>query len=151
MAKHGKGRRRRLGREAIELLKNAYRDGSEFADIYAVRAFVITELGVKAAFVPFDSARNWDRTARLENADDGYASTFPSRTIGFKRSPNADATERSASHGTDYRYIATRGGNALRSAKASASQSDANRREIERAARLEIVAPLLQHLVELDG
>jgi len=151
MAKKRPNRKHRLGREAIEALKTAYRDGAEFADVYAVRAFVIGELGVKPAFVPVDAARNWDRTARLENADADYATTSPSRKNGFKRTPNADGDERSDSHLPALKGLRTRGNNELRIAKANAAQPDAMRVEIQRAARLEIVVPMLELLIELDS
>lgn len=146
-----KRQKHRLGREAINMLMKAYLDGTKFTDVFAVRAFVIRELGVKPTSVSVDAAGNWDRQARLELADDGVAVTFPSRKIGFQRDPNADATTRSASHRTDLLYLATRSENALRSAKASASQIDAKRKEIERHARLEIAVPILKLISELDA
>jgi hypothetical protein len=144
-------KRRRLGREAIELLKNAYRDGQEFSDIYAIRDYLIAELGVKPAWVPWGSVGNFDRQARLENADDNYANTSPSRLNGYRRNPNADPAERKTAHGPALRGLATRGANELRIAKGNAAQPDATRVEVQREARLEIVAPMLQLLAELNS
>jgi len=144
-------KRHRLGREAIELLKNAYRDGQEFTDIYAVRDYLIAELGVKPARMPWGSVGNFDRQARLENADDDYANTSSSARNGYRRDPNADAADRTVSHQPALRYVATRTANELRVAKAAAAQADASKVEVQREARLEIVAPMLKLLADLNG
>ena len=143
MARHS------IGRPAIDVLKNAYRDGYTFPDIYAVRDFVISKLGVKPKSVSWGQAGSWDRQARLENADDRYATTSPSPRNGYMRNPNADGPEREDSHKAALKHVATRLENELRVARAGAAQTDATKVEIQREARLDLIAPLLRHLASL--
>jgi hypothetical protein len=139
--------KRNIGREAVNVLKSAYKDGRELAGIWQVRQFISDELGIKLTKITMGQAGGWDRTARLEISDQGYAVTSPSRRNAYKRNPNADTKERVDAHRSPIKYAATLVGNEERIAKANAAQADASRIEIVRAAQLAIVAPMLSTLV----
>lgn len=138
-----------LGRQAIEVLKAALRDGVTFHSVPEIRAFVLKKLKLKATTVSEARAWYWGRQAQLENADAGYANTAPLASVGYLRSAGADPDTRSASLRPEVKYNAKRVDNLCRVATTNAAQPDATRAEIERAAMLSVVAPMLRQVARL--
>lgn len=137
----------RYGREAINVLKESYKDGRTFANVHEVRDFIIDELGVKPKSLPVGRARNFDRQARLELAEQEKVSvTTPSLLNGFMRNPNAEAEERKVTRKPRNKDTATRVRHDLIEAEADASQPDATELEGLKVTMYEAAHKLLEKL-----
>jgi hypothetical protein len=124
--------RNRIGRDAIELLKDYYANGDgRFDGIASMVAWFRSEHRIK---VTIDQVRGWDRQARLERADQLQATTFPSARIGYARQAAPTHGERALGRSTRLQDTLTRITNDEREAKADAEQADAS--SIERARAL---------------
>jgi len=134
---------KRIGREAIEVLKGAYMDGKRLEGPAAVRAFVIMALGVRPKTVRITAATEWDRQARYELADERIAITSPVAVNRYLRDPNADEAARREAREARQRDLKTRVTNQRRLAEADADQPDAARSEILLAERLRIAEEIL--------
>lgn len=141
----GKQKKQTLGREAINVIKDAYRDGSQFEGTFAIRTFLFETLKVKTKSISYESAQNWDRQARLELADhDKVSVTSPFARQPFLRNPNAEAPERMRSRKSRLKDTHTRVRHDHIELKADVAQPDATEVERLQAAALEAAEILLK-------
>jgi hypothetical protein len=133
--------KRRIGREAIELIKDYYENGDgTFGTAYQIADWLRTHHRIRATY---HQAQEWDRTARLERADKLQSTTTPSARNGFARQAAPAHAERTRSRSSRLKDTTTRVANDVREAKADAAQPDADAIERARVALLENA----QHLI----
>lgn len=122
---------RRIGREAIELIKDYYDNGDgRFDSVYDIVDWLKAEHRIKCGY---HQAQDWDRKARLERADELKATTYPSARIGYVRQAAPTHSERALGRSTRLQDTLTRLTNDEREAKADAAQADASSIEQARA------------------
>lgn len=137
---------KRIGREAIELIKQHYSDGEgRFETGYDVMHWLKAEHRIKCGY---HQASAWDRQARLERADERQSTTFPSRRNGYVRQAAPAHGERVISRGIRHKDTRTRLVNDLREARADAAQPDASPLEKAKVALYEAANDLVD---SIDG
>jgi hypothetical protein len=126
--------KKRIGREAVELLKDYYENGAgHFDDLYEIVDWLHAQR-IKCTWL---QVQGWDRQARLERADKLQSTTSPSARNGYKRQAAPAHGERVQSRASRLKDSSTRINNDVREAKADAAQPDASAIERARVALLE--------------
>lgn len=133
--------KKRIGREAVELLKDHYENGDgDFIGTYGVMDWLKSTHRIKSTYA---QAQGWDRQARLERADKLQSTTYPSARNGYKRQAAPAHVERTRSRVSRLKDTSTRVNNDVREAKADAAQPDADAIERARVALLESAYALI--------
>lgn len=137
---------RRLGREAIEAIKNEWRDGDGIFDgVHDAREW-LKDQGIKASY---NQVSGWLRSAYYEMHDDGNSVTFPSKVNGYARQAFPVYADRVASREPRLSDTATRLKNDLRVAVADAQQADASPGEKAKPKLLRAAKEMIEAIAEL--
>lgn len=141
-------RKKSRGREVIDILVDAFKQGQSFEGLAEMRAFVMRT----GAFKPHElyEIGAWERQARYNLARENVAVTNPTPRNGQTRNPNATPSERVESRDKLYKDLGTRVGHISLFAKSDAAQVDASRREIERDIHLDMLRVHVARLRELE-
>lgn len=132
-----KSKKSRIGREAIECLKAAWKNGVRFEGAIEVRKYLAATLRVKQSLLW--SAGDWDCQARHELHREGWVVTDPVASNSYVRDPNPSPIDRMRSRRPGLLDLTTRAKHRYERARTDADQPDATRTEIEIAVHLEAI------------
>lgn len=134
------------GRKAIEWIKEQFDNGRKFDSPAELRDAIAHRFGYLPGFIDQGKVRDWARQAQLERADALKASTSATPTNRYLRDPNAPGWKRLASRFVSFRVIQSLITNALRIARADASQIDVLPEELSVVAKLEMLKAIADTL-----
>lgn len=123
------------GREVIDILSEAFKNGEAFAGLAEMREFVMVAGGFKLHELYEIGA--WERQARYELArTERMSVTNPTRTNGYSRNPNASPRERVVSRTKLIKDLNKRFENVGLLLEVDGEQVDASPSEIYRAGQI---------------
>ncbi len=119
----------RVGRAAINLIKEAYEQGTDLGTKFDIRVF-LHQNGIAMKFLKLDAVSNWDRKARLE-VHIAKTTSIPNPVYGndYHRKSAATPLERRVGRKSDRKNTATRVKRQYIEAEADASRNDATKAE----------------------
>ncbi len=119
----------RVGRAAINLIKEAYEQGTDLGTKFDIRDF-LNQNGIPVKFLKLDAVSNWDRKARLE-VHTAKTTSIPNPVYGndYRRKSAGSPLERRVGRKSDRKNTATRVKRQYIEAEADAVRDDATQAE----------------------